>query len=279
VNRAAPRATEVAERYYDSRDADAFYSKIWGGEDIHIGIYGSAGEAIAQASQRTVEQMASRLSGLDGDSTVVDLGAGYGGAARYLARTFGCRVTCVNLSEAQNARNRRLNQRAELAEQIEVVHGSFERLPLAAESYDVAWSQDAMLHSGDRRRVLAEVRRVLRPAGRFIFTDPMQADDCPEGVLEPVYARLQLTSLASPRFYREALSEFGFRELRSEDLTPHLIQHYARVRDELAARAQELGRHASREYIESVQHGLGHWIEAGRSGYLRWGIHCYQRAA
>ena len=47
----------VAEDYYDSDDADRFYFNIWGGEDIHIGLYESSDEAIATASRRTVETM------------------------------------------------------------------------------------------------------------------------------------------------------------------------------------------------------------------------------
>jgi len=277
MNRAAIDATEVTEKYYDSRDADAFYSRVWGGEDIHIGIYGSPDEPIAAASRRTVSEMASWLERLDHDSTVVDIGAGYGGAARHLARTFGCRVTCVNLSARQNARNRRRNKLAGLADQIEVVHGSFERLPLAAESYDVVWCQDAMLHSADRRRILQEVWRVLRPGGRFIFTDPMQIDGCPPGVLEPVYARLHLADLGSPGFYRATLQELGFRELRFEDLTEHMVRHYTRVLHELEAKSDDLSRHASTRYLETMKEGLGHWIKAGSSGYLRWGVSCYQR--
>ena len=30
---------EITEIYYDSAAADNFYFNIWGGEDIHIGIY------------------------------------------------------------------------------------------------------------------------------------------------------------------------------------------------------------------------------------------------
>ena len=40
-----------AQEYYNSDDADNFYYRVWGGEDIHIGIYESAGEDIAAASE------------------------------------------------------------------------------------------------------------------------------------------------------------------------------------------------------------------------------------
>ena len=35
-------AHDVAAHYYDSSDADQFYELVWGGEDIHIGLYSDA---------------------------------------------------------------------------------------------------------------------------------------------------------------------------------------------------------------------------------------------
>ena len=55
-------ATRVARDYYNSTDADNFYFHIWGGEDIHVGLYESDDEPIAEASRRTVERMASHVS-------------------------------------------------------------------------------------------------------------------------------------------------------------------------------------------------------------------------
>lgn len=176
-------AVERAEAYYDSSEADAFYQTIWGGQDIHIGLYRDEEEPIADASRRTVETMANRLANVDATTRVLDLGAGYGGSGRYLADRFGCQVTCLNLSETQNALNRELTEKAGLADRVSVVYGDFENIPEPDDSYDIVWSQDAILHSGNRTRVLDEIRRVLVGGGQFIFTDPMQSDDCPDGVL------------------------------------------------------------------------------------------------
>ena len=44
------QAVQKAEEYYDSSEADAFYKNVWGGEDIHIGIYETPDEDIARAS-------------------------------------------------------------------------------------------------------------------------------------------------------------------------------------------------------------------------------------
>ena len=49
--------SKVAQDYYNSDDADAFYASIWGGEDIHIGLYEREDEAIIDASRKTVERI------------------------------------------------------------------------------------------------------------------------------------------------------------------------------------------------------------------------------
>ena len=264
---------KTAQEYYNSDDADNFYYHIWGGEDIHIGLYEHADQDIAIASERTVATMASQCRmNLTPQTQVLDVGAGYGGAARRLAKTTGCHVTCLNLSEAQNTRNRAMNAEQGLADRITVVDGSFEDIPAQDRSFDLAWSQDAILHSGRREEVLDEVDRVLKPGGEFIFTDPMQADDCPDGVLQPVLNRIHLDSLGSFAFYRQQAQRLGWEELGIHDYTSQLVTHYTRVRQELAKRREALADKVSDEYIGRMIKGLGHWIDAGDSGYLSWGI-------
>jgi sarcosine/dimethylglycine N-methyltransferase len=263
---------ETARSYYNSDDADNFYFHIWGGEDIHIGLYESADESIATASRRTVERMAAQVNELSPDSRVLDVGAGYGGAARYLAKTFGCHVTALNLSEKENERNRKMSQVQGLDNLIEVVDGSFESIPAPDASFDLVWSQDAILHSGQRERVISEIARVLRPRGRLVFTDPMQADECPQGVLQPVLERIHLDSLGSIGFYRDAAARHGLEEVGVIEMTDNLITHYRRVRDVLAQERDALAGKVSDEYIDRMITGLGHWIQAGEKGYLRWGI-------
>ncbi len=269
-------SVEIAREYYNSEDADNFYSLIWGGEDIHIGLYEKPDESITQASRRTVVNMAEQLE-LDADKKVLDIGAGYAGSARYLAETFGCRVDALNLSERENQRARELNRERGLADRIQVVDGSFEMIPARDALYDVVWSQDAMLHSGDRQRVLTEVARVLRPGGQFIFTDPMQTDDCPPGVLQPILDRIHLSSLGSPGFYRQELRALGFSEVSFLDYTPMLSRHYARVRDELIQKQSELEGKVSRDYLERMKKGLGYWVNGGEQGNLCWGIFLFRK--
>lgn len=265
-------AVRTAQEYYNSDDADNFYFTIWGGEDIRVGIYHSENEPIFDASRRTVEHMAEKLTGLDSESRVLDIGAGYGGSARYLAKTYGCEVVALNLSEVENERDRQMNAEQGLDHLIDVVDASFEDLPYPDNSFDFVWSQDAMLHSGERAKVIDEVVRVLKPGGEFVFTDPMQSDSCPEGVLQPILDRIHLETLGSPGFYRERAARLGMAELDYEDHHEQLPNHYGRVLRETGAREDELAGVVSQSYIDNMKKGLGHWVEGGRNGYLEWGI-------
>ncbi len=269
----------IARDYYNSDDADRFYHDVWGGEDIHIGVYVDPNDPIPIASERTVAMMAARIDTLGPDTRVVDLGAGYGGAARWLARHKGCHVTCVNLSEIQNRRNRELTAAAGLEDRIHVVDGSFEDVPAEDGSFDVAWSQDSLLHSGDRGRVLDEIDRVLKPRGQLVFTDPMQADDCPPGVLGPVLERIHLNSLGSVAFYRAGADARGWRECSVLEMTHQLVRHYTRVREELIARRWQMANRISGDYLERMIGGLRNWIWAGHQRHLSWGILHFEASA
>lgn len=265
-------AVDKAQEYYNSDDADNFYFTIWGGEDIHVGLYNSEDEPIFDASRRTIERMASKISNLDKDSKILDIGAGYGGAARYLAKKYGCQVVALNLSEVENERDRKMNEDQGLDHLITVVDGSFEEIPYPDFSFDLVWSQDAILHSGNREQVIKEVARVLKSGGDFVFTDPMQTDDCPEGVLQPILDRIHLETLGSPGFYREAAKKYGMKEVEFEEHASQLPIHYGRVLKETEGQEDELSKVVSQNYINNMKQGLNHWVSGGNNGYLTWGI-------
>ncbi|PDW03365.1 SAM-dependent methyltransferase [Candidatus Viridilinea mediisalina] len=267
------QAARQAQDYYNSDDADRFYATLWGGtEDLHVGMFAAPDEPIERANRRTVEQMAALVDALGPELRVIDLGSGYGGTARFLARSYGAATICLNISERQNELNRRINHEQGLDHLIDVLDGSYEAIPLAEASVDLAWSQDAMLHSDNHQQILAEAYRVLKPGGRFIFTDPMQADDAPKEILAPIYARVDLKSLGSVSAYLQAAQTVGFRTSHFHDHSAHLATTYRRIYADLQARYAQLVSEVSPAYLDQMLTGLRHWYTGGEAGYLHWGI-------
>ena len=64
----------------------------------------------------------------------------------------------------------------------------------------------------------------------------------------------------------------GFEVLECIDLTPQLGTHYARVRQELLSRREEVTKSSGEAYVERMLTGLQHWVDGAQNGYLAWGI-------
>ena len=105
----------------------------------------------------------------------MDFGSAYGGACIYVASKYGCKVTGVDISLRENARARELAQQQDLSHLIQIKDKSFCDTDEADGLYDVVISEDSLLHAGNlREKAVEEAARLLKPGGRFVFTDLLQ---------------------------------------------------------------------------------------------------------
>lgn len=262
----------TTRNYYDSSDADIFYTTVWGQEHIHQGIFNAEDEPMQKACLRTVKTMAERLGSIGNETEVADIGSGYGGTARYLASHYGCHVNSLNLSKVQNEHSRRLNKKRGLEKKIDIVAGSFEDMPFESSSIDVCWSIDALLHSANKQKVMEEVYRILKPGGEFVFADPMRTEGCPKEILRPILERIHLSDMGSVEFYEAMSSKLKFEYLGFTDYSASLIATYSRALKYTVEHEDELSEKVSLEFINHMKEGLNHWVNGGKNGYLQWGI-------
>jgi len=111
------------------------------------------------------EELAALLAPSAGEN-VIDIGSGLGGPSRYLAATYGCRVSGVDLTPEFVETATALTTRVGLSDKVDFRVGSALDLPFSDASFDCAWSQNVAMNIEDRPRYYAEMRRVLRPGGR-----------------------------------------------------------------------------------------------------------------
>ena len=100
------------------------------------------------------------------DITVLDVGCGGGLLAEEFA-SVGSRVIGVDPSEPSLLVARA--HAAEVGLAIEYVHGMGESLPLEDKSFDVVYCCDVLEHVADLDRVTAEISRVLKPNGVYLY--------------------------------------------------------------------------------------------------------------
>jgi len=103
-----------------------------------------------------------------GGKRVLEIGCGHGGGASYLMRALQpASYTGLDLNPAGIAFCQKRHNLAGL----EFVQGDAENLPFADESFEVVINIESSIHYRQFPRFLAEVARVLRPGGHFLYAD------------------------------------------------------------------------------------------------------------
>ena len=112
-----------------------------------------------------------KLAGITAGMSVLDVGSGVGGPARFLAATYGCQVTGVDLSEPFVDAARYLTERTGQSGQVSFETASALELPFDDGRFDVALLQHVAMNIADRPRLYREIRRVLKSGGMFATFD------------------------------------------------------------------------------------------------------------
>lgn len=148
--------------------------------------------------------------GANESSTVLDVGSGIGGTARFIASTFGTDVTGIDLTPEYVEVANELSQATGLGGRTRFEHGSATELPFDDESFDIATQLHVGMNIADKDRLFAEVFRVLRPAGRFGVYDMMRQTDADFSFPVPWATDQSMSFVEPPSTYLTAAEAAGF---------------------------------------------------------------------
>ena len=155
---------------------------------------------------------------------VLDLCCGLGGPARYLAYHYGCRVTGVDMNTDRLAGAVRLTERTKLQDRVLFHHANALQTGLADETFDVIVSQEAFCHIPNKKALITECARLLKPGGRIVYTDILARSSMTNEIRSRLETEMVFSELSTSEQYCHLLEEKGCEVIEVEDLSDNWAQ-------------------------------------------------------
>ena len=215
------------EQYYSEAGPDyAAWSREF---NMHFGYYRAGVSPLdreAMLEQMNAEVLARlRLHSIDAPH-LLDLGCGLGATLRSFARRLpSAKLVGLTRVPWQVEHARALNEAAGCGKRVCVVEGDYEDSTLPSSTFDAVYALESSCHArgADKRILLEEAHRLLRPGGRFVVADGFLGSDRFASALQRrIYRKLcdcwVIEELAQLDLFTSRLEQLGFREILVEHL-------------------------------------------------------------
>ncbi|MBV9859669.1 MAG: methyltransferase domain-containing protein [Alphaproteobacteria bacterium] len=184
---------------------------------------------------QATKELAALLAPRTGES-LIDIGCGIGGPARWMAVTFGVAVTGVDLTPEFCAAAQELTRAAGLADRVTILQGSALALPVPDAAFDRAYSQNVMMNIADKPGFYREAFRALRPGGVLALSTLCSgANPGPLHFPVPWASEPAASFLCSLEEMEVDLQQAGFEIVSLRDTTADILPAQRRHRERLEA--------------------------------------------
>lgn len=241
--------------------------------DLYDGAYGNFGldlyrsiridtysEDLGQTSWVTMAEADEipRHLGLTGPSNVLEIGCGSGRYAVRVAERIGCGVTGLDINPNAIQTAQELAHASSRQDRLKFAQCDVSKpLPIERDSFDACFSNDAICHLPDRASVLAEIFRILKPGGRFLFSDAL--------VIGGMVSQEELSRRSSIGYYvycppgenERLITKAGFRLLEAIDTTANVVEVAGRWRASRLKNKSALISLEGEAQFEGIQRFLG----------------------
>lgn len=188
------------------------------------------------------ESLADRMPVRDG-MALMDIGAGLGGAAFYLASRFAAEIVGIDIAPNIVALAKARQQANDPHERITFINGDIYSKALKRGYFDIIYSRDVLMYEPAKKSLFAQVHRLLKSGGRFCVTDfctGRRTEDFEE------YASVSNYYLCSVAEYASLLEDAGFSLEVREDISAvarrQLMNDLRRYQVRLAAGDLSIGQ-------------------------------------
>jgi len=217
------------------------------------------GEDYGQTSWVSTEESHEipELLQLSSGSLALEIGCGSGGYAVGLAKRVGCRIMGFEINASGVKTATALAEKENVSDLVQFEqHDASQPLPYENNSFDAIYSTDVFCHVPLRKQVLANVQGLLKPGGRFVFSDAL--------IIAGVVSNEELATRSSVGMYffsppgvnEQLIEESGLKLLEARDTTKSSALLSKRWHDAREKRKDALIEIEGRENFLGVQRFL-----------------------
>ncbi|MBA1138960.1 class I SAM-dependent methyltransferase [Mesorhizobium neociceri] len=195
-------------------------------DEFHIGGIAATRELIGQM-------------GLKPGARLLDIGSGVGGPARFAANNAGADVTGIDLTQSYVDIATSLSKRVGMADKVRFVQGSALDMPFSNKSFDTAMILHVGMNLPDKKKLMSEAARVLKPRGVFAVYDVMRLKAGALTYPLPWASDESMSFVATPDDYRSAAAAAGFSVTAERPRGVFAIEFFATIRARMAVAQTE----------------------------------------
>ncbi|XP_064407981.1 phosphoethanolamine methyltransferase [Latimeria chalumnae] len=206
---------------------------------------------------------------------VLDIGCGIGGGDFYMAKKYGVDVLGIDLSSnvVAIAMERAVAENTPLV-QFEIGDATKRKFP--AESFDVVYSRDTILHISDKLALFRRFYSWLKPGGKVLISDYCCGEKPWSDIFEE-YVSQRGYILHTPQKYGKFLEEAGFVSICMEDRTTQFVQVLKVELQRTEQMKEEFIKEFSEEDYSYIVDGWREKLQRCELGDQRWGLFYTQK--
>jgi len=228
---------------------------------------------VSTGGQTTTDEFVKVLK-LKENNNVLDVGCGIGGSGFYIARNYGATVHGVDLSS--NMISMAVKYQGDMEEKVRKLV-SFEMSDITkqdfeANSFDVIYSRDTILHIGDKEALFTKFFEWLKPGGQLMITDYCRGDkdEYSHDFLKYVHQRGY--HLLTVWQYGNLLEKVGFEDVAADDRTHQFINILNNEVEQFSERKEEFLQTFTEDDFKYIVDGWKAKTERCNAGDQAWGL-------
>jgi len=205
---------------------------------------------------------------------VLDVGAGIGGSAFYMARRYGVNVHGIDLSTNMTgiAHQYRNEMEPEVKHRTQFYVEDATAMSYPQQFYDVVYSRDTLIHIEDKANLFKKLYSTLKPGGKIMISDYCRGDKEHTSEFKE-YLQQRDYRLTTLKNYGEQLEKAGFKNVKAENVTPLMIEMLEKELAYFVSIKDSFIKEFSQKDYDDIKQG---WeiklVRCGKDGDQVWGL-------